>query len=84
MLKAISKGSTVIMDNATHHPKKKLINLARRHGIRLLFLPPYSPDYNPIEKDWANMKKELVEIMSLPKIVTLEDGIYCYFDVGYY
>jgi transposase len=39
------------MDNASFHPRKKLTNLCRRHGIKLLFLPAYSPDYNPIEKD---------------------------------
>lgn len=67
------------MDNATHHPKIKLANLARRHGMRLLFLPTYSPDFNPIEKDWANMKKALIDIM--PDVDSLEDGIYRYFGV---
>ncbi|MDR0409403.1 MAG: transposase [Spirochaetaceae bacterium] len=45
------------MDNTSFHQPKKLKNLWRRHGIRLLFLPAYSPDYNPIEKSWANMKR---------------------------
>ena len=73
------KGSTFIMDNASHHQKKKLTNIARRHGMKLLFLPTYSPDLNPIEKDWANMKKDLVEIMKREDITSLEDGIYWYF-----
>ncbi|WP_414479062.1 transposase [Psychrobacter sp. LV10R520-6] len=30
--------------------------LLNRHGHRLLFLPPYSPDLNPIEKKWAQVK----------------------------
>jgi len=30
-----------------------------RGKVRILFLPPYSPDYNPIEKSWANMKRFL-------------------------
>ena len=77
LVKSVPKGATIIMDNATHHPKKKLFNLARRHGVKLLFLPTYSPDLNPLEKDWANMKKALVDI--LPNMETLEDGVYWYF-----
>lgn len=82
LVKAIPKGSTVIMDNASFHPKKKLKNLARRHGIRLLFLPPYSPDFNPIEKDWANMKRALADI--LPQVLTLDLAIYRYFELRNY
>jgi transposase len=37
------------MDNARFHRKKELRKIARGKA-RLLFLPPYSPDYNPIEK----------------------------------
>ncbi|MDR0764957.1 MAG: transposase [Synergistaceae bacterium] len=33
--------------------------MCRRHGVKLLFLPAYSPDYNPIEKTRANMKRAL-------------------------
>jgi transposase len=82
LVKAVPKGSVAIMDNASFHRKKKLMDLARRHGIKLLFLPPYSPDYNPIEKTWANMKRALVDI--LPNETTLENAIYRYFGVGTY
>ena len=49
----------VIMDNASFHRKGALREIAKRHRISVLFLPPYSPDYNPIEKLWANMKRWL-------------------------
>jgi putative transposase len=68
------------MDNASFHPKKKLRNLARRHGIKLLFLPPYSPDFNPIEKTWANMKRGLIDI--IPHCNDLPSAIYQYFHAG--
>ena len=77
LLKAAPKGSTIIMDNASFHPKAKLRNLARRHGMNILFLPAYSPDLNPLERDWANMKRALVEIM--PDMESLKDGIYLVF-----
>ena len=73
LVKSVPKGSTVIMDNASFHLKPKLKNLARRHGIRLLFLPPYSPDFNPIEKTWASMKRALADL--LPQVKNLENAI---------
>jgi transposase len=76
LVKSISKGSTITMDNATHHPQKRLTNLARRHGMKLLFLPTYSPDLNPIEKDWANLKKHLIDTQ--PAFEDLEMAIYDY------
>lgn len=77
LVKSLAKGSTIIMDNASFHRKKKLANLARRHGVKLLFLPPYSPDFNPIEKTWANMKRALIDI--LPDAESLQNAIYGYF-----
>ena len=42
------------MDNANFH--KRVKRLLNRHDHRLLFLPPYSPDLNPIENKWAQVK----------------------------
>jgi transposase len=81
LLKAIpvGKGFTIIMDNASFHRKKVLRKLARGK-VRLLFLPPYSPDYNKIEKTWANMKRYLRS--NLKNFNSIVSGIYHYFDVS--
>ena len=77
-VKSVPKGSAVITGNASFQPKPKLQNLARRHGLRLLFLPPYSPDFNPIEKTWANMKRALADL--LPQVKNLEKALLTWFE----
>ena len=47
----------VIMDNASFHKGSETEALIRDSGASLLFLPPYSPELNPIEKDFANIKR---------------------------
>jgi transposase len=64
------------MDNARFHRKARLRKLARGKA-RLLFFPPYSPDYNPIEKTWANMKRSLRD--SLQYFQSVGHAIYDYF-----
>ena len=59
LLPRLSPGHVVIMDNASFHRKTELNGIAAAHQIRVLFLPPYSPEYNPIEKLWANIKRWL-------------------------
>jgi len=51
--------SVLIIDNATHHRKDTIYDIADEHGFKVIFLPPYSPDLNPIEKFWANIKRRL-------------------------
>ena len=52
----LSAGQVVILDNATFHKSVKTRRLIERAGCKILFLPPYSPDLNPIEKFWAWFK----------------------------
>jgi len=78
LLNEIPSGCTVIMDNAPFHRKAKLRKIARGK-VRLLFLPPYSPDYNPIEKSWANMKRYLCNNMQ--NFQSVGSSVYDYFGV---
>jgi len=59
LLGVIPENSIVVMDNASFHRKERLIKIAARYGVAVLFLPPYSPEFNPIEKSWANFKQWL-------------------------
>jgi transposase len=57
LCKELRPASTIIWDNAAFHKKKDLEAIASQHGHHILFLPPYSPDFSPIENDFANIKK---------------------------
>ena len=48
--------SVIVMDNATFHKGEEMKQALERAGHTLLYLPPYSPDLNPIEKKWAQAK----------------------------
>jgi len=45
-----------VLDNASFHKSQKTKELIEQKGARLLYLPPYSPDLNPIENYWALLK----------------------------
>ena len=49
-------GDIVVMDNLSSHKGPKVRALIEAAGARLLFLPPYSPDFNPIENAFAKLK----------------------------
>jgi len=72
LLAEVPEGYTIIMDNASFHRKARLKIIAAKANVRLLFLPPYSPDFNPIEFCWANMKRWIREHMTL-----LYDASWC-------
>ena len=59
LLPTLNKPSVIIMDNARFHRMGKIELLCEEFGHKLLPLPPYSPEYNPIEKTWAHIKKVL-------------------------
>ena len=46
----LRRGDVVVMDNLSSHKRSSVRALIEAAGARLLFLPPYSPDFNPIEK----------------------------------
>jgi transposase len=49
-------GDVVIMDNLSSHKGPRVREMIERAGATLLYLPPYSPDFNPIENAFAKLK----------------------------
>jgi transposase len=52
-------GQVVVMDNLSAHKHQMVRMLLERAGAELLYLPPYSPDFTPIEKCWSKIKEHL-------------------------
>ena len=53
------KGAVVIMDNCSIHKSKEIEALITSFGATLMYLPPYSPDFSPIENCWSKIKSIL-------------------------
>ena len=66
LIPTLDKNSIVVMDNMRSHHAKDVKAILDQFGIHYLYLPPYSPDLNPIEKLWSKIKaflrKEKVRI----------------------
>jgi len=56
LLPALKPGDVVVMDNLQTHKVKRIRDLIESAKARLLFLPAYSPDFNPIENMWSKVK----------------------------
>ena len=55
-LRKLKPGDVVVLDNVGAHKPDRIRRLVEAAGARLLFLPPYSPDLNPIELGWSKLK----------------------------
>ena len=56
LVPTLTPGDVVIMDNLSSHKGVKVRAAIEAAGARLLFLPPYSPDFNPIENAFSKLK----------------------------
>lgn len=57
LFKELPKNATIILDNATFHKTPETRKIMEASPFHMLYLPPYSPDFNPIEKVFATLKK---------------------------
>ena len=56
---ALHPGDVVVMDNLSSHKVQGVQQRIEKCGAEVLYLPPYSPDLNPIEKAWSKLKQLL-------------------------
>jgi transposase len=56
LVPTLRPGDVVVMDNLAPHKSEPTLELITRAGAKVLFLPAYSPDLNPIEKMWSKIK----------------------------
>ena len=59
MCPCLQPGQIVIADNLSSHKVDGVRERIEATGATLLYLPPYSPDFNPIEKAWSKIKQHL-------------------------
>ncbi len=59
LVPSLKEGQVVMMDNLGAHRPKRIRELIEQRGCELLYLPAYSPDYNPIEEAFAKIKNLL-------------------------
>ena len=59
LIPTLKKGDIVVMDNLSCHKVKGIKEAIEEAGASVLYLPPYSPDFNPIEMMWSKIKSLL-------------------------
>lgn len=59
LLPLLERGSVLVLDNARIHHGGQIAELVERAGCFLLYLPPYSPDFNPLELAWSWIKNRV-------------------------
>jgi transposase len=91
----LKSGQIVVMDNLSVHKSKRVERLIEEAGCELVFLPPYSPDFNPIEEAFSKVKSILRKVGARSRealveatgealdAITLQDIRSFYADCGY-
>lgn len=95
LVPVLRPGDVVVMDNLSSHKRHRTRQLIEAEGAELLFLPPYSPDLNPIELVFSKVKQRLRSLacrsrealwramQAVLDTVTAADTINCYRHCGY-
>ena len=69
-----NKDDVIVLDNVSAHKNLRTKEFLENLGVTMLFLPPYSPDMNPIEECWSKVKETLRRV-SARTITTLDQAV---------
>ena len=72
LVPSLEEGQVVVMDNLGAHRPKRIRELIEQQGCELVYLPAYSPDYNPIEEAFAKIKNLLRKAAARSKEASVE------------
>jgi transposase len=72
LVPSLRPGQVVVMDNLTAHKGSRVRKLIESRGCQLIYLPPYSPDFNPIEEAFAKLKALLRKAEARSREVLIE------------
>jgi len=67
LIPTLNEGDIVIMDNLTSHKVAGVVDSIIAVGAKVVYLPPYSPDFNPIEMMWSKVKAYLRKVKARTK-----------------
>ena len=59
LLPRLARGDILVLDNLAAHHDSRVVQLCAERGVRVVYLPPYSHDFNPIEPGWALQKQQV-------------------------
>ena len=81
LLPILPSGKILVLDNASFHKGGNIKILIENAGCSLLYLPPYSPDYNPIEHKWFPLKHNTRKLMEFQNL-DLNDALQKVLTIG--
>ena len=76
LLPKLERGD-IIIDNASFHKGEYIREIIESAGCEIWYLPPYSPDLNPIEQAWTILKKKVTDL--LREVPTIFECLECFF-----
>ncbi len=75
LIPQLRPGQILVMDNAAFHKRGRIAQLLKNFGCSVLYLPPYSPDLNPIENCWFPFKHKIKKLLAFESMTLIDAAI---------